>query len=151
MKDSWSTAEQMFPFFYSKTVRRDRFFHILRFLNFSNSDSALDNNDLNCDRIWKLRHIFDFLNAKYSKYYIFLKGRIIFKKLISKGHMCYRNWLPAHHLRVGFWVMAVSLDSQFWYREAQNYIHWSAGNQGQLSATTQPPHTCIKGTAQLMV
>jgi hypothetical protein len=34
LKDCWSTAEQLFSPLYDKTVGRDRFHHILRFLHF---------------------------------------------------------------------------------------------------------------------
>jgi hypothetical protein len=50
-------------------MRHDRFLHILRFLNFSKSDDALDNNGPNYDRLGILRHISDLLNDAHSKYY----------------------------------------------------------------------------------
>jgi hypothetical protein len=50
-------------------MRHERFLHILRFLNFSKSDDALNNNGPNYDRLVKLRHILDLLNDAHSKYY----------------------------------------------------------------------------------
>jgi hypothetical protein len=65
------------------------YFTFLDFSIFSKNDNAFDDSDLNYDRLWKLRHIFNFLNAKYSKYYNLLKGRKIFKKCISEGQICF--------------------------------------------------------------
>jgi hypothetical protein len=45
----WSTTEQFISTFYSKTMRHDKFLHILRFLHFSNNDDAFDSNDSNYD------------------------------------------------------------------------------------------------------
>jgi hypothetical protein len=50
LADYWSTIEQFFTPFYSTTIKRDRFFHIIRFLHFSN-DSATDKTDPNHDRL----------------------------------------------------------------------------------------------------
>jgi hypothetical protein len=43
MKDYWSTTEQLVSTSYGKTMRHDRFVHILRFLSFSNNENASDN------------------------------------------------------------------------------------------------------------
>jgi hypothetical protein len=43
LADYWSMTEQFHtPFFYSTTMKRDTFFHIIQLLNFSNKDSATD-------------------------------------------------------------------------------------------------------------
>jgi hypothetical protein len=42
LKDCWSTTEQFFSPFYCKTVRHDRFVHILRFLHFLNNDNLTE-------------------------------------------------------------------------------------------------------------
>jgi hypothetical protein len=76
----------------------DELLQILRFIQCSNGDNDLHINDSNCDKQWKLRHIFDFLSGAYSKYsppeylalddvIILLKGMIIFKYCIPKKHM----------------------------------------------------------------
>jgi hypothetical protein len=83
----------MFPPFYGKTIRRDIFFYVLRFLHFTNNDNAPDTNDLNYDRLWQLTHILDLLNAKYSKYYTNLMGRIIFTKCKFRGYICFTTEL----------------------------------------------------------
>jgi hypothetical protein len=61
LKAYWSTVEQFSMPFYRKTMKRDRFFHILRFLHFTNRDKP-DKRDDNFDRLWKMGSIFDMLN-----------------------------------------------------------------------------------------
>jgi len=51
LKSCWLTAEQFFMPFYTNTVKYDRFFHILRFLNFGDSMNQPDKNDRNHDRL----------------------------------------------------------------------------------------------------
>jgi hypothetical protein len=68
LKAFWSATEYYFLLFMAKQQDM-RFFHIPTFIHFSNNDSALDNIDLNCDRTWNLRHIFNLLNDTRSEYY----------------------------------------------------------------------------------
>jgi hypothetical protein len=69
LKDYWTVTEQFCTPFYSKTMICNRFLHILQYLHFSNNQNAIDNNEPNYDRLWKIRHIFDTLNKVYLKYY----------------------------------------------------------------------------------
>jgi hypothetical protein len=76
-----------------ETVKQDRFFHILRFVNFSNNKEEPHKTDENYDRLWKVRTIFDELHNSYPKYYsptehfdeiVLFKGRVTFKQYIPK-------------------------------------------------------------------
>jgi hypothetical protein len=42
LADYWSMTEQFHTPFYGKTLKRDRFFHIIRFLHFTSNDTAID-------------------------------------------------------------------------------------------------------------
>jgi len=53
LKDYWSREEQYFTLFYSNTMVRDRFFHILRYLHFENNDNPPNRDDPHYDRLWK--------------------------------------------------------------------------------------------------
>ena len=65
LKDYWSREEQYSTPFYSNTKVRDRFFHILRFLHFENSDNPPNSDDPHFERLWKIRNISDTLNNKF--------------------------------------------------------------------------------------
>jgi len=116
LKDYWSREEQYGTPFYSNVMARDRFFHILRFLHFENSDDPPNNDDPlyhddspnhddptnhddpDYDRLWKMRKIFDTLNNKFCELYnptehlavdeviVLYKGRIVFRQYITKKH-----------------------------------------------------------------
>jgi len=49
-------------------MKRDRFFHIFCFLHFTDNKNKLDVTDKNSDRLWKMRHLFEILNEKFSKF-----------------------------------------------------------------------------------
>jgi len=98
LKDYWSTLEQYFMAFYGKTMKRDRFYHILRFLHFSDNKNEPDKTDETYDQLWKMRAMFDKLINSYAKYYspnkplvvngiiVFFKGRVIFKQYTPKKY-----------------------------------------------------------------
>jgi hypothetical protein len=68
LRDYWTTAKQFLASFYSKTLKRGRFLHILRFLHFTDNNAEIDRQADNYDRLWKIRTIFDALNDVYEKY-----------------------------------------------------------------------------------
>jgi hypothetical protein len=68
MSDLLVMIESFCAPFCSSTMKLEWFFYIIRFLHFSNNDSGTGKNDPNHDRLWKLKNVFDFLNA-YSKHY----------------------------------------------------------------------------------
>jgi len=77
-------------------MKRDRYFHILRYLHFTDNRNDPDRTDENFDRLWKIRDLFEILNATFSKFYNLsenlaidevidsFKGRVIFKVYILK-------------------------------------------------------------------
>jgi hypothetical protein len=67
LKDFWSTLEQFCTAFYGKGMRRNRFFHILRFLYFNDNTNEPNKIDENYDPLWKMRAIFDKLSDVYAK------------------------------------------------------------------------------------
>jgi hypothetical protein len=77
-------------------MKRDRCFHILRFLHFTGNRNGSDRKDENFDRLWKLRNVFEILNTAFSEFYnpsenlaideviVLFKGRFDFKQYIPK-------------------------------------------------------------------
>jgi len=95
LHDYRSRLRELHNPFYGETMTRDRFLHILRFLNFTdNSQSPGEGEEY--DRLWKLRTVFDKLNEDYAKFYkpsqhlamdeviLKFKGRVIFKECFPK-------------------------------------------------------------------
>lgn len=95
-KDYWCKDEQFYTPFYHKTMTRDRFLHILRFIHFTDNNFAPSKEDPNYDKLWKIRNVFDTLNNKFSELYypteniaidemkVLYKGRVIFQGCIPK-------------------------------------------------------------------
>jgi len=64
LTDYWSRAYNFHTPFYGNCMKWDRFFHILRFLHFTDKNEP-DTMDENSDRLWKMRNVFDILNEKF--------------------------------------------------------------------------------------
>jgi len=62
LTDYWSRSYNFHTPFYGNTMKRDRFFHILRFLHFTDNRNEPDMRDENSDRLWKMRNLFEILN-----------------------------------------------------------------------------------------
>ena len=66
--DSQLTLRHLHNPFYSETMTRDRFLHILCYLHFADNSQRPDEGK-NYDPLWKLRTVFDKLNNAYAKFY----------------------------------------------------------------------------------
>jgi hypothetical protein len=100
LHDYWSRLRQVHTHFYSETMTRDRFLHILRFLHFADNAQRPDQGE-EYDRLWKIRTLFDTLNQAYAKFYnpsehlavdkviVKFKGRVIFRQYIPKKRKCF--------------------------------------------------------------
>ncbi|KAG8179720.1 hypothetical protein JTE90_006625 [Oedothorax gibbosus] len=67
ISDYWSTDELTETPIFSKTMPRDRFLLILRYLHFSDNSKKLKNDDPQFDRLWKTREVFEMLNSNFKK------------------------------------------------------------------------------------
>jgi hypothetical protein len=65
----WLIAEQFFTPFYMKTMKCDRFLHILRSLQFNDHMNQSDKNDNSYDRLQKIKILFNQLSDTYDKFY----------------------------------------------------------------------------------
>jgi len=92
----WSRAYNYHTTFYGNCMKRDRFFHILRYLHFTDNENEPDMTDKNSDRLWKIRNLFEILNEKFSKFYsasehltveevtVKYQGRVIFQTVYTQ-------------------------------------------------------------------
>jgi hypothetical protein len=69
LTDSWSRADNFHTNFYGNAMKWDSFFHIPRFLHFTDNKNKPHMTDENSDRLWKMGNLFDILNEKFSKFY----------------------------------------------------------------------------------
>jgi hypothetical protein len=93
LRNYWTKVEQLHFPFYGQTMARARYFHILRFLHFTDNRKLVDRKD---DRLWKLQDLFEIIRTNFSKFYnpsehlaideviVKFKGRVLFKQYIPK-------------------------------------------------------------------
>jgi hypothetical protein len=55
LTDNWSTLEQYFRALYRNKIKQDSFYHILRFIHFSDNKNENYNADENYDGLWNTR------------------------------------------------------------------------------------------------
>ena len=96
LTEYWSTLDQLYTPFYGTMMKRDQYLRILRYLHFTDNRNEPDRTDKNFDRLWKIRYLFEILNATFSKFcnpsenqaideiIVSFKGRVIFKQYIPK-------------------------------------------------------------------
>jgi len=68
LHDYWSRLRQTRTPFFGETMARDRFLHILCLLHFADNSQRPDQSE-ECDRLWKLRTVFDTSDYNYAKFY----------------------------------------------------------------------------------
>jgi hypothetical protein len=68
-KGCWSTLEKYLVAFYRNTMKQARFYHIHKFLHFSDKKNEPDKTDDNDDGLWKMRAVFYKFNDSYAKCY----------------------------------------------------------------------------------
>jgi len=94
LEDYWTKMEQICTPFYGQMMAHARYYHILRFLHFTdNNRNGVDRTD---DRLWKIQDLFEIIRTNFSKFYnpskylsvdeviVKFKGRIVFKQYIPK-------------------------------------------------------------------
>jgi len=69
LTDYWSTLDYLYTPFYSSMMKRDQYLHILGYLHFTDNKNEPDRTDEKFDRLWKIRDLFEILNATFSKFY----------------------------------------------------------------------------------
>ena len=112
LHDYWLILKrQLHTPFYSVTMTRVRFSHILRFLHFADNSQRPDKSE-EYDRLWKLRTVFDKLNEAYAKFYnpsehlavdeiiVKFQGSVIFRQYIPKKTFQHQNLQTVWWIRV---------------------------------------------------
>jgi hypothetical protein len=104
LTDYWSRAERFHTTFYTNAMKQDRFLHILHFLHFT--DNKPDMTDVNSDRLWKMRNLFDILKEKFLKFYSPSEHMAIDEVIVKfKGHVTFRQYIPKKHKRFGYIII----------------------------------------------
>ena len=116
LTDYWSRAENVHTPFYSNATKRDRFFHILRFLHFTDNKNEPDMTDENSDRLWKMRHLFDILNQKFGKFYNPSEHLAVDEVIVKyKGRVIFRQYIPKKHKRFGIKIYKLCDETGYTY------------------------------------
>jgi hypothetical protein len=74
--------QKTFSHFHSNPMKRDRIFHILRFLHFTCNRNQPDKADEISNRLWKMRTIFDKLSDVYAKCYSVTEHVAVYKAIV---------------------------------------------------------------------
>ena len=89
LEDYWTKMEQLCCPFYGQTMARARYYHILRFLHFTDNKNGEG-------RLWKIRDLFEIIRTNFSKFYnpseqltvdeviVKFKERVLFKQYVPK-------------------------------------------------------------------
>ena len=72
--------------------------------------------DVNSDRLWKMRNLFDILNEKYSQYYSPSEHLAVDEVIVKfKGHVIFRQYTPKKHKRFGIKIYKLCDETGYTY------------------------------------
>jgi hypothetical protein len=115
LHDYWSRLRQAHTSFYSETMTRDRFLHILHFLYFADNAQTPDQGE-EYDRLWKIRTIFDTLNQAYAKFYNPSEHLAVDEVIVKfKGRVIFRQYTPKKRKRFGIKIYKLCDNSGYTY------------------------------------
>jgi len=101
LQHHWATAGQFYMAFCGYMIKWGRYWHILQFLQFTDSWNEIDRMEGSFDRLWKIHKLLEILYSIFSKVYstskdqaaekfVFLfKGKAVFKQCIAKKYKCF--------------------------------------------------------------
>ena len=116
LSDYWGTSDQLYMAFFSSAMKRDRYFHILRFLHFTDNKNEPDRKDDNFDKLWKLRNVFEILNTTFSKFYNPSENLAIDEVIVLfKGRVAFKQYIPKKHKRFGIKIYKLCDETGYTY------------------------------------
>ena len=90
-------------------MKRDRYIHIRHYLHFTDNRNEPDRADESFDRLWKIRDLFEILNATFSKFYNASKNLAIDEVIVSfKGRVIFRQYIPKKCKRFGIIIFKLN-------------------------------------------
>ena len=115
LHDYWSKLKQMHTPFYGETMTRDKFLHILRFLQFADN-SWRPYPGWEYDRLWKIKTIFDTLNQTYPKFYNPLEHLAVYEVIVKfQGRVIFRHYIPKKKICFGIKIYKLCDESRYTY------------------------------------
>ena len=92
--DYWSRLTQLHTPFYSETMARDRFLHILHFLHFADNSQRPEQDEA-YDQPWKLQTVFDTLILAYAKFCNPSENLAVDEVIVKfKDMVIFRQYIP---------------------------------------------------------
>ena len=81
-----------------KWVARSRFYHILRFLHFTDNNRTVDSHD----RLWKIRDLFEILRTNFAKFYNPFEHLVVDEVIVKfNGRVIFKQYIPKKRKRFG--------------------------------------------------
>jgi len=115
LHDYWSRLKQQHTPFYSETMTRDRFLHMLRFLHFADNSQRPEPGE-EYDRLWKMQTVFDTLNQAYPKFYNPSEHLAVDKEIVKfQGRVIFRQYIPKKRKRFGIKIYKLCCESGYTY------------------------------------
>jgi len=102
LTDYRATVDQLYTPFYGTMMKWYQYLHILRYIHFTDNRNEPDRTDENFDRPWKMRDLFEILNATFSKFYSPSENLAIDEVIVSfKGRVIFKQYIPKKRKRFG--------------------------------------------------
>jgi len=147
LTDYWSTLDQLYTPFYGTMMKRDRYHHILRYLHFTDNRNEPDMTDKKFDRLWKIRDLFEILNATFSKFYNPSDNLAIDKVIVSfKGRVIFKEYIPKKRKRFGIKMFKLCDLTGYTY---DMKVYWGKDRQRMAQHVTSTHVTVTELTGKI--
>ena len=125
----WSTNPLIKTPMFNEIMSRNRFKAILDFLHF-NDNFNYDPNDPNCDRLYKVRPLIEYLVSKFKSVYIPSREILIDEELMLwKGRLQFKQYIPNKRSRFGIKFFSLCEASRYLWN---SYVY--LGKQNNIPA-----------------
>ncbi|CAC5421000.1 unnamed protein product [Mytilus coruscus] len=140
----WSTDPFMESPIFRKTMSRNRFMQIMRYLHFSDNHNAQQPGHPSCDVIYKIRNILNIFDTSMKREFVPTCQVSIDECMIPfKGRVKFKQYMPAKPTKWGIkiWALADSNTGYICYTDV--YTGQTDRPQGQMGAHVVKK--CIEG------
>lgn len=149
IRDYWTTDKFLETPIFRKIMSRDRFLSILKYLHFSNNHEKPRRDSENYDRLWKIRQLFEVVNATFKEIYNPTEAIAIDEVIIKfKGRFAFRQYIPKKRKQWGIKLYKLADKTGYTY-DMKVYLgndksKKNVGNSASYNVVTTMTE-CVKG------
>lgn len=136
LKSYWSSDITMETPYFGKTIPRDRFMQIMRYLHFSNCDREPQPGEPNYSVLYKVKELMTLINSKMVELFIPKRQVSVDEMMVPwKGRLAFKQYMPAKPTKWGIKMWALAEADTGYVAHCEIYSGRTEGQAGPGLAT----------------